>query len=207
MIKRLHEITIEDVILLDATKSANVLKKYWFVPLWMCREELETLAKQIFESIGSSTVTQIADEFDKLLEYRKLQIYRALYRAIEVELGLKTKINAWRILLHADFKDSPQLEKIVSEIQKYSGISIKTQDDLKAFADFIQYKNDKYNEMFPAQDDEEKKEVPLSKVIYSVFSYMGEPHNRHMLLIDFLAMKETAEDRIKSQTPEDDGQQ
>lgn len=206
MLKKFHEITLKDVILLDATKSANVLKKYWFIPLWLCRKELESLAKQIFESIGGKTVTNIQDEFDKLHQYRKLQIYEALYKAVQIEFGLKAKVNAWKLILQKDYKESPQLEKVLDEVKKYTGIQIETPDNLKEFEAFIQHKIDKYAEMYPIEEIEEKETTNLSKIIYSVFNFMNEPYNENMRLITFIELKTMAEDRIKSQKPEDNEQ-
>lgn len=196
-----HEITLKHVILLDATKSANVLKKYWFIPLWLCRKELESLAKQIFESIGGKTVEGLEDQFDRLYAYRKLQIYEALHKAVEIEIGLKARINAWKIIIGKDFTESPQLEKVLSEVERITGIKIETQEDLKTFNDWIRHKLDKYAEMYPPEEVEEKKEsTPLIDIFYSVFNFMGEPFNDRMLLIAFLGMKKMAEDRIAKQS-------
>jgi len=53
---------------------------------------------------------------------------------------------------------------------------------------------------------EEKKEVKLQKILYSVFNYMGESYNEDMRLITFIEMKELAEDRIKrAQLKQDSG--
>ncbi len=206
MIKRFHEITIGDVVTLDATKSASVLKKYWFIPLFLCRKELESLAKEIFESIGGKTVFNLQDEFDKIGQYRKLQIYEALYKAVQIEFGLKAKINAWKLILQKDYKESPQLEKVLDEVKKYTGIQIETPDNLKEFETFIQHKIDKYAEMYPIEEIEEKETTNLSKIIYSVFNFMNEPYNEGMRLITFIELKAMAEDRIKSQKPENNEQ-
>jgi len=207
MIKRLHEISLKDVILLDATKSANVLKKYWFIPLFLCRKELEKLAKDIFTSIGGQTVTSLQDEFDKVMMYRKLQIYEALYKAVQIELGLKPKINAFKIIIEKDYKDSPQLERVLQEVEKWTGIKIETPEDLQTFEDFIQHKIDKYAEMFPVEDVTDRQETPLIEVFYSVFNFMNEPFNDRMLLIAFLGMKKMAESKIAQQSnTEDNGE-
>ncbi len=200
MIKRFHEITIGDVVTLDATKSANVLKKYWFIPLWLCRKELESLASEIFESIGGKTVSNLQDEFDKIIQYRKLQIYEALFKAVQIEFGLKAKVNAWKIIIGKDYKDSPQLEDVLSEVKKHTGIEIETPDNLKEFNDFVQYKIDKYAEMYPPEETEERTETPLIDVFYSVFNFMGEPLNMDMPLIAFLGMQKMAKDRIVKQS-------
>jgi hypothetical protein len=209
MIKKIHEITLADVILLDATKSANCLKKYWFVPLWLCRKELETLAKQIFEEIGGKTISNIQDDIDRLRGYRKLQILESLHKALSIEISLKSRINAWKLIMQKDFTESQQLQEVIEKVKKYSGIEINEPRDLKRFEDYIQFSVDKFQEMFTdkAPDDQEASPVNLSTVIYSVFNYMGEPHNRDMLLIDFITMKQMAEERIKQSKTQQDGQE
>jgi len=200
MLTPFHEITIKHVILLDATKSASVLKKYWFIPLWLCRKELESLAKQIFESIGGKTVEGLEDQFDRLYVYRKLQIYEALHKAVEIEIGLKARINAWKIILQKDYTESPQLEKVLSEVERITGIKIEKPDDLKTFNDWIQHKLDKFDELFPPEEiDNEKESTPLIEVFNSVFLFFNLPPNENTLLITWLAMKKQAEERIRSQ--------
>lgn len=200
MIKKFHEIILKDIIVLDATKSAGALKSHWYIPLFLCKDELESLAKQIFEAIGGKTVEGLEDQFDRLYAYRKLQIYEALHKAVEIEIGLKARINAWKIIIGKDFTESPQLEKVLSEVERITGIKIETPDDLKTFNDWIQHKVDKYAEMYPQEEVEEKTETPLIDIFYSVFNYMGEPFNDRMLLIAFLGMKKMAEDRIAKQS-------
>lgn len=206
LLKPFHAITLKDVILLDATKSASVVKKYWFIPLWLCRKELESLAKQIFEAIGGKTVSNLQDEFDKIIQYRKLQIYEALYKAVQIEFGLKAKINAWKLILQKDYKESPQLEEVIEAVKKHTGIQIETPENLKEFEDFIQWKIDKYKEMHPAEEIEEKTETPLIDIFYSVFNFMGEPFRDDMPLIAFISMQKMAKDRIMKQSNTEDNE-
>lgn len=195
-----HEITLKHVILLDATKSANVLKKYWFIPLWLCRKELESLAKQIFESIGGKTVEGLEDQFDRLYAYRKLQIYEALHKAVEIEIGLKARINAWKIIIGKDFTESPQLEKVLSEVERITGIKIETQEDLKTFNDWVLHKIDKYTEMYPPEEVEEKQDVSIVEILNSVFHHFNLTPKEDMLLITWIGMKKTAVDQVAKQS-------
>jgi hypothetical protein len=204
-IKYFHEITLKDVILLDATKSANVLKRYWFVPLWLCRKELEALAKQIFDAIGGKTVEDLEDQFERMHSYRKIQVLELLYMAVKIEIGIKPRIIAWKIMLEKDFKESPRLASVLDEVKKITGIEIQNPEDLNTLADYIQHKIDKHAEMFPQKDQEEGEESSLSKVIYSIFNFMGEDYKEDMRLITFLTMKEMAESRIKQYKTQEDG--
>lgn len=194
-IKLLHEITLKDVILLDATKSAKSLKKYWFIPLFLCTKELEKLTKQIFDAIGNKTIDNLQDEFDKLLSYRRLQLLEALYKAVTIEINLKARINAWKIILEKDYKESEQLEKVLEEVKIHTGIEIKTPESLKEFEDYIQHKIDKHREMYP--EDIKQEEVKLIDVINSVFVFMDQKIDIEMLLISFVSLKEMAENKIK----------
>jgi len=203
--KQLHEITLRDVILLDATKRTDTLKSYRFE--WLRRSKMEKLAKQIFTLIGGETISEIEDEFEKLNAYRKLQMYDALLKAVNIEFNLKGKISAWKIILNRDFKESAQLGKVISEVKRLTGIEISKPEDLKMLSDYVQHKVDKYNEMFPEkQEEDEENHVNLSKIIYSIFNYLGEPYNENMRLITFIEMKAEAEDRIKRSNTQENGE-
>ena len=207
MIKRIHEICLRDIILLDATKTANSLKKYWFVPLFMFHKRLEKLATEIFKLIGNSPIVDIQDEFDKLMAYRRLQLLEALYKAVIIEIGLKSRIEAWKLLIGKDLTESEQFEEVKKEVLKHTGIELKALEDITTLRQYIEHKADKYREMFPDVDNEDKGEVKLTKVIYSVFNFMSEPYDENMRLITFIEMKEMAEDKIKQQSKiEDNGE-
>ena len=206
MIKSFYNITLKDVILLDATKSAKHLKKYWFIPLWFCRSQLEKLAGQIFEAIGNKAIDTIQDDFDRLLSYRGLQILEALHKLLIIELKLKSKINVWKLIAGKDYSESKQLEEVLAEVLKHTGIEIKTPEDISEFTKYLEYRIDKHKELFPEVDPDELKEaVKLSRVIYSVFNFMAEPYNENMRLITFIELKEMAEERISKTNNQDDG--
>lgn len=200
LLKPYHEITLKDVILLDATKSAGALKKYWFIPLFLCRKELESLAKQIFESIGGKTVNDLQNEFDKLESYRTLQILEVLYKAVQIEFDIKSRINAWRIIFEKECKESTQLGEILLKVDHYTGIKIETPENLKDFYDYVQFRIDKFEEMYQKEEVEERPETPLIDIFYSVFNYLGEPFNNDILLIAFLSMRKMATERIAKQS-------
>jgi hypothetical protein len=195
MLKKLHEITIKDVILLDATKKANSLKRYWFVPLWLCRAELEKLTKEIFDLIGGKTINDLQDEFDKLSAYRRLQLLEALKGGVKTEFELRPRVNAWKIILEKDYKESELLQRVVEDVKLHTGIEIKEPKDLKEFYDYVQHKIDKYAEMYP---NIEKTEVKLEKVLLSVFIFMDRDFDESMRLIVFAELKAMAEEKIRS---------
>jgi hypothetical protein len=205
ILKAIHEIVLKDVILLDATKSPRSLKKYPFLPV--SQKELEKLTKEIFDLIGGKTIDNIQDEFDKLLSYRRLQLLDTLRKAVMIETSLKSRINAWKILLEKDPGESSQLQKVLDEVKNHTGIEIKEPKDLKEFEDYVTHKIDKYAELYPP-DEVPTEGEKLTKILYSVFKYLDEPYNEQMRLITFVELKAMAEDRIKqSKTTTENGQE
>jgi hypothetical protein len=207
MIKSLYQITLKDIIILDATKSASHLKKYWFIPIYFLRPQLEKLATEIFKGIGGSTIADLEKDFAKLLSYRRIQILEALYKCVKIEIELKGKISVWKIILNKDYKESEQLEKVLKEVKEHTGIDIKTPEDIISFGEYIELKIDRHKENYAeVKPDEKQKEVKLSRIIYSVFNYMAEPYSENMRLITFIELKDMAEERIQTaQTKEDNG--
>jgi len=191
--------------LLDATKTANSLKKYWFVPLFPFRKRLEKLAAEIFKLIGNSPVTDIQDDFDKLMAYRRLQILEALYKAVIIEVVLKSRIEAWKLLIGKDLNESEaEFEKVKSEVLKHTGIELKSPGDVDILRQYIEHKADKYKEMYPEIKQDETQKANLTKVIYSVFNSMSEPYNESMRLITFVELKNMAEEKLKLQSNTED---
>jgi len=158
---------------------------------------LEKLAKQIFESIGSETVDELQTAIERLLSYRRLQILEALYKAVKIEFEVKSKINVFKIIMSKDFAESPHLEEVLKEVKNHTGIEINSIKDYNDFKEYIDFRIDKHKETYPEIKHEEKAEVKLQKVLYSVFNYMGESYNENMRLITFIEMKAIAEDRLK----------
>lgn len=193
MIKTIHEITLKDILLLDETKRATHLLIYKWMPFFIVRGRLEKLAQEIFQQLGNNTIEAIQDEFEKLILYRKILLLEALHGAIVGELKLKTKINTWRVSVKKDIIESKDLTKIIDDINSITGIRIETDEDLVKFEKHIEFKVDKFRELYPKKKQEEKTD--LGKIIYSVFNYMGESYNIDMRLMDFVKIKEVAEDK------------
>lgn len=197
--KQLHEITLKDVILLDSTKSPKHLLKYWFIPVKLVSTQLEKLAQQMFDAIGGSTIESLENEIAKVLSINAIQILEALYKAVKIELDLKTRINVWKLILDKNYSESAQLKEVLDKVHEFTGIEIKTPENLKQFEDFIEFKVDKHRENYPELKPDEKPTVKLTRIVYSVFNFMSEPYNENMRLITFIELKAMAEDKIRQQ--------
>lgn len=202
-VKQFHEIKLKDLIELDATKKANSLLRFP-VPLFFCRSKVEALCKEIFESFGNKEFRSIADDFDELLSYRDLQLYEILFKIVQIEILLKLRIVAWQAVIGTDVSISIQTQEIIDTVKRYTGIEIKSIDDVATLRDWIQFKQDKYLEKYsePERAETETKSNFI-RVIYSVFNFLHEPLNEQTRLTTIIEMKQFAEERIKTKTLND----
>ena len=201
--KKFHEIRLKDLIELDATKKANSLLRFP-IPLSFCRSQVEELCKQIFESIGNKEMKSIEDDFDKLLSYRDLQLYETLFKIVQIEMLLKSRIVAWQAVIGTDLSISTQTKEIIELVKKHTGIEIKTIEDITKLKEWIEFRQAKYEEKYsePEQEETEPKSNFI-RVIYSVFNFLHEPLNEETRLTIIIEMKQLAEGRIKSNTISD----
>jgi hypothetical protein len=191
MIKSIYNITVEDVVLLQETKSGKHLKSR-FIPNVFLRRGLERLTSQIFERLGTRSIEELRDEYDKLFAIRNLQKMEALWKALDAEINTRTELNTNLLLIGKPTIESKTLNKIIEKIKGY-GIDIKSISDIEKFKKKIEFVTDTYLENFPEKKDNAGS-VDFVEVIYSTFRYMNEPYNEKMRFLSFLTMKKIAED-------------
>jgi len=196
-LKQIHEIKLKDILLLDETKNAKHLFNYRLLPIYFYKNKLEKLTKEIYERIGDSDVSDISDKFDHIMDLRKLQILEALYNACYAELHLNTKVNVYKLLIEKKPIESKNLEEILQKIKQYTGIDILKPDDFLRFKKKVEFIKDKFEEKYHKKQSEQKEEVKITKIIYSIFHYLNEPYNENMRLLTFVELKNMAEDEIK----------
>ena len=193
--KTIYQITVGDVILLQDTESNSHLKSRW-MPLLFVKKELEELAGQIFERLGTHTIEDLENDLDRVLSYRNLQRLEALWKALDIEMNLKVSININLISIGKKSIASPLLKETLDKIKKVTGIEIKTPEDIEKFSKHIEFKNDKHLENYPkpTEEEEEEKKTDFTKIIYSYFNYMDEPYNENMRFLSFMTMKRIADE-------------
>ena len=191
MIKSIYKITVGDVVLLQETKRGDHLKNK-YIPTILLRKGLEKLAEQIFGRLGTKTIEDLENEYDKLFSLRNLQKLEALWNALDIEINTRTELNTNLLLIGEKSIASTTLEEIVNKIKEY-GVEIKSISDIQKFKKKIEFITDKQLENFPEQKTETNN-IDFVEIIYSVFRYMSEPYNENMRFLSFLTMKKIAED-------------
>ena len=201
MIKKVHDITLKDVSLLYETKSPRHLMKFRWLPIFLVKNRLEKLAGEIFEKVGGKSVDDLEKEFDKVMALNKIQLLEALYKIVIIEFNIKTKIRALKIN-QKKLKQDDNFKKAIKQIKEHTGIEIKTTNDLVKFEKHIQFKIDKFREVFPEPQKTEKKELSAVQIFYSYFNYLEEPYNEGMRLSAFVEIKAFADERIRKREAE-----
>jgi hypothetical protein len=192
MIKKIHEITVGDVVLLKETENAaHLISKY--IPSLFLRGKIEKLAGQIFERLGTKNIDELEKEIDRILAFRNLQKLEALWIALDIEMNLRVNLNSSLLLIGKNEIPSPTFKAVIDKIKEL-GIEIKLVSDVKKFEKHIEFRKDKYLENYTQKEESKTDDVDFVEIIYSIFRYMGEPYNENMRFLSFLTMKKIAED-------------
>lgn len=202
MIKKIHEITLRDILILEETRKATHLKKIKWIPFILLKWKFEKLAKDIYDRIGSKSIDDLQNEFEKLLSYRRLQLLEALYNAAYIALFMQTKINVFKLILNQEPIEDKYISEILEKIKRIARIEIKEPGDFKNFEKKIQRYKDKYDERYKNTDNEEAEKQPersTTEIIYSYFQYLREPLNEDMRLLTFLSMRKMADEKMHAQ--------
>lgn len=203
MIKKIHQITIKDILILDETKKASHLKVKKWLPFFLIKKKLNKTIGEIYSQIGNKTTTNLNDEYQKLFDYQRLQILQALYNATYSILYLQTQINVYRLLLEKELIEDKNSVEVFKKVKEHTGIDIKTPDDFEKFKKRVQFLKDKFDERYKNDETEEKKDHSLIEIIYSYFHYMNEPYNENMRILAFVSIKNMADRKIMEQKSKD----
>jgi len=197
MVKTIYEIKLRDVILLSETKSAKHLLKYKWMPWFVVRKKVEELTEQIFEKLGSQTIDDIREGYDRTFSIRYIQLLEALHKLLTIELNDKVKLNSLRAKLGEEPFDS-DLNKTIALIKENTGIEIKRDSDVKRFEKKIEFVNDKHREIYP---EKEIDETPKSiiQTIKGILSYVGENYNEDLRIMAYAEFKIMAIEKIKAE--------
>ncbi len=200
MIKTLFNITNKDVILMEQSGSANHLKLFRLTPFWMVKKKLDQLVKEIEDKLGDKKTSDTLEyEYRKTLAYQHLQILDALHLGILAEYGIKTRINAWKLIDGKNIKESEILKDLISKIKEHANIDIEEKDGFQRFEKHIVFKRDKFDQNFPPVKEAPKSNVTFEEIFISYMeaSNSGLTENDRFLL--FLTVKKDVDNRAKKQ--------
>lgn len=202
MIKKYYEITIRDFNLIETTGRINHLNKSILPTILFKR----SITKQLNEvsKILNKTVEDDAENLRwKLLSWAKIEAIESAYLGIVNSFNLGMKVTAFSYLMNRRFRrkiksPSNNVKTYIESIKKYTGIEVKEYKDIEKVRKDLTFRKDKFNENFREQNKSESK-VYLMSVVLGVFSYINQPINMEMTIMEFARIREDALDKMRKE--------
>lgn len=201
MIHNENTLNIKQYSLYDRTSKLRYLKKWYnILPTIFFRKRLEAFAFEIHRKLGGSEVDNAFEkEIHKINSIDKIQLLIALYQAVYNLLENLDVINQWKGLIGLKKTEAKNLKEYTRKIKKYTGYTIENKSDLKKLNSEIERRTEKFAEIFPDTEKEDKKGATFMQIYMGVISVMGIQFNYKMVMADFFEAKEDAYNRIKKQ--------
>lgn len=197
--KKSHQITIRDYSIMEQTGKLNHLSNVPYVIVKNeVKKELDKLSK-ILNSDGDDDNEELKWKIHSLL---KINAIESNYLGIINSFDLGLKVNTFRLLLNRRFRrrikiENKNAQKFISNIKKYTGIEIKELKDLEKVRETLQFRKDKFNENFTKKQDSQTTKVYLMSIVLGVFSYLNQPINEDMTIVNFIVLRNEANKGIK----------
>lgn len=198
MIKRFYEITLRDYDIMEKTGKVSHLKQWYNpFPVRFFIKRIESERKELLTRLNAADIDERRErEIWKTESLLRINAIRLAYYGIINILKLQTET----VLFASDHSkkikrkiriNESSLEKYLDIAKQYSGIKIKTLDDIKNLYSRLQFFTSKFNERFANEKPDEKNY--LFDVALSVFTYLGQTMNpgEHTVM-DFIALREQA---------------
>jgi len=208
MIKKIHEITINDFDLMEKTGKVSHLKLWWnILPSFMFYSRIEKVIIEIQELLQGNSINEDDQIFYKAKSLLKIQILESAYLIIVNQLfgsvsitqlakdiNLKKKLGA--------LKNINMLNALTS-IEVLTGLKVENDiiKELQEIQDEIIRLKDKYNENFPVKEEKENTKITLMEfastyIIYTGGSFIGLAK---MTILELVVLKRQAEDKYKKE--------
>lgn len=199
IIKPIHEITIRDYNIIEQTGKFNHLVR-WFPAVFFTkqiREQLKKIGKIINDSEGEDDNSNLIWQLQTIAKIQAIEInYLGIINLFNLglqvstlsELMPKKKVNI----------NSKNAKKFIENIYNYTGIDIKNLSDVEKVRKELEYRKDKYNEIY-GKVEQKKETVYLMSVVLGVFSYLNQPINVDMTLMDFDVLKKEAVKKMQKE--------
>jgi len=182
MIKQYFEITLRDWDIMEKSGNISRFRNTWnILPVIFFKKRIEKvrtiLINKLNEDGGKSEDLAKENALWKLESLNNINGIRANYMGLMNELKYKPELNSlkafyqkytWRRLR---LLKNNHAERYIKGIKKFTGIEIKTYEDVERVRKLLEFKTDKYNENFkPKQNEESQEKVYLMGFALGVFS-------------------------------------
>jgi len=199
MIKKYYQITIRDYNQIEQSGKIGHLVRWWFVPVFL-------VSRLIYKEIEKANKLLNAEENDtyklrwKVESLAKINAIQANVMGLFNLLNLGSQINIFKPELKRYYRrkiklTDANLKIYIENIKYFTGIEIKTLEDLATVVTKLEFRKDKYNENFEKAIAEPGK-VYLMQVVLGVFSYLNQTVNVDLTIPEFAIIRDEANAKL-----------
>ena len=172
-----------------------------FVPYILVKSKIKAEIDKLSKILNSSVDDENEDLKWKLQSLLKINAIESCYLGIINIFDLGLKINTLKLLMSRKLRRKIKFEDknsktFIEKIKEFTGIEVKEIRDLEKVRKHLQHKKDKFNELYTKQPKTDSK-VHLMSVVLGVFSYLNQPINEEMTIVNFAILREEANKGIE----------
>ena len=203
MIKPYWKITLDIYDIMEKEGDVSQFREWWnIIPVSLFKKRIQKLRELIIEKLndnfGDDESVKLEDAKWQLESLNNINGIRANYMGLLYVLELQPQLNSLKQFYQKytrkrlRIRNSKQFGMYSQGIKKYTGIDVKTFDDIEKVRKLLEFKTDKYNENYPAIK-QEGKNIYLMGFAMGVYSKLNIPFDpTRVTIIQFL------EDRNKA---------
>jgi hypothetical protein len=201
--KNYTEITIKDYNTIERTGRISHLLA-WYMPVFLFRNRVTQELKKLADILNSEKKDELKEDLLwKVQSLAKINAIEANFLGVLNMLHLGSRISSLKMFLSKRYRKriklaSGNLQMYLENIKKYTCKDIANIDDIKKVRKDIQFRKDKFNENFMQKDKGDEK-VYLMSVVLGIFSYLNQPINVDMPIVDFVVLRDEAYKRIEQE--------
>lgn len=173
------------------------------IPAFLFRRRIKRELDEISQILNVSKDEGNEELIWEIQSLAKINAIEASYLGVLNILELSTKVRSFTAFMirrdRRKIKDkSDSLPNYIANISKYADINIETMSDLEKVRKNLEFRKDKFNENFSKKPKGEKSDkMFLMAIALGVFSYLNQPINVDMTIVDFAVLREEAVKRIE----------
>ena len=203
MIKPYWKITLDIYDIMEKEGDVSQFREWWnILPVSFFKKRIQKLRDVIIEKLndnfGDDESVKIEDAKWQLESLNNINSIRANYMGLLYVLKLQPQLNSLKQFYQKytrkrlRIRNSKQFGMYSQGIKKYTGIDVKTFDDIEKVRKLLEFKTDKYNENYPPLKQEGAKIylMGFAMGVYSKLNIQFDP--TRITIIQFLEARNKA---------------
>lgn len=203
MIKPYWKITLDIYDIMEKEGDVSQFREWWNVlPVSLFKKRIQKLRDSIIEKLndnfGNDESVKLEDAKWQLESLNNINGIKANYMGLLYVLKMQPELNSLKQFYQKytrkrlRIRNSKQFGMYAQGIKKYTGIDVKTFDDVEKVRKLLEFKTDKYNENYPPikQDGKNIYLMGFAMGVYSKLNILFDPTK--VTIIQFLEARNKA---------------